>query len=512
MAVEAKRHLVSEVDAHRRSPAQPWRHWIVVLLAALVLARLVSLALYPLGDTTEARYGEVARLMLASGDWITPQNDPGVPFWAKPPLSFWAQAATMALFGVNEFGARVSSLGFALAVLALLWPLARAGDGTDGRDPAPLAALLLLTMPLYFLMAGTVMTDMALALCTTAAMTGFWRALCGERRWGYVFFAGLGAGLLAKGPVALALVGVALGLWWLVMPARAARVRQIWHALPWPGGIVLMLAIAVPWYAAAEWRTPGFLHYFLVGEHFQRFVEPDWQGDRYGNAHHEPKGMVWLFMMYAALTWLPLLALLAWQHVRANRGGAGRAPDSAAVAPGDLDRYLLCWTVAAPLFFTAASNTIWSYVLPSLPALALLLARAVVRGSARLQSITVTVATVYVIAFSILVLWWLPRPDVGGERSTRAMLEKIENVREGRPARIRFVHHLPHSTKFYSRNGVSMLSFAATRTEIEQPGELFLIVAPIDLGIVTPQWDGPWVERSMQRVGRFGPWLLLHRR
>ena len=76
--------------------------WVLV---AVALARLASLGLYPLLDTTEARYGEIGRKMLASGNWLTPQWDVGVPFWGKPPLSFWASAASMAVFGVNEFTA-----------------------------------------------------------------------------------------------------------------------------------------------------------------------------------------------------------------------------------------------------------------------------------------------------------------------------------------------------------------------------------------------------------------------
>ncbi|WP_457333927.1 ArnT family glycosyltransferase [Rhizobacter sp. P5_C2] len=79
---------------------------LVLLIAAMVLLRLCGMAWLPLMDTTEARYAEVGRKMLELGDWITPWHDYGVPFWAKPPLSFWLTALSMKCFGVNEWAAR----------------------------------------------------------------------------------------------------------------------------------------------------------------------------------------------------------------------------------------------------------------------------------------------------------------------------------------------------------------------------------------------------------------------
>ncbi|NMS31044.1 ArnT family glycosyltransferase, partial [Vibrio parahaemolyticus] len=77
-----------------------------LLLAFALLLRLISLAAYPLMDTTEARYGEMARLMVETGNWLTPQFDYGVPFWGKPPLFTWMSAYGIELFGLNEFAVR----------------------------------------------------------------------------------------------------------------------------------------------------------------------------------------------------------------------------------------------------------------------------------------------------------------------------------------------------------------------------------------------------------------------
>jgi 4-amino-4-deoxy-L-arabinose transferase-like glycosyltransferase len=79
------------------------------LLVSVLAARLGLSALLPFADTTEPRYAEMARIMAETGDWITPWFDYGVPFWGKPPLSFWTQALSFKLFGVSEFAGRLPS-------------------------------------------------------------------------------------------------------------------------------------------------------------------------------------------------------------------------------------------------------------------------------------------------------------------------------------------------------------------------------------------------------------------
>src|SRR5690606_8346371 len=96
--------------------------------------------------------------------------------------------------------------------------------------------------------------------------------------WRYAFFIGLSIGLLAKGPLVLVLVG---GPWliWVLWPTTRRTAWQAVCALPWARGLLLTLMISLPWYIAAEIKTPGFLDYFIVGEHILRFIEPGWQGD-----------------------------------------------------------------------------------------------------------------------------------------------------------------------------------------------------------------------------------------
>ncbi len=502
---------------------------LALALAAVVIVRVLSLPLYPLGDTTEARYGEVARLMLASGDWITPANDPGVPFWAKPPLSFWLQAATMAIFGVNEFGARISSALLAAIVAALLFLLARRGQPDRPRQEAWLALLILATAPLFFLVAGAVMTDMALLATMTLSMVGFWLAWTEQSRaWGYAFFAGLGLALLAKGPVGVVLVGGSLGLYWLIAPDRSGNLRRLWRCLPWLGGTLLALALAVPWYALAEHKTPGFLEYFIVGEHFKRFTVPGWQGDMYGNAHVEPRGEIWLFFVYAVVPWLPLALWAEIDRWRARRtasgsnavtadtiaaGGASNrsAPTGFAIAARgneapDLDRYLLAWALATPLFFTLAGNTIWSYVLPSVPACALLLARRLRPGTALARIGALVTAAVTITLLAAFFLFWLPRDEVQIARSTKAMVAARNAAAADPSAPLYVLGQLQHSTKFYSGATARHVKDADLPAVLAQAGELFLAM-PAD----RPDLADAARAAHASVVGTFGDTVLLHR-
>ncbi len=338
------------------------RNYILLMLGALALLRLAAMALVPLLDTTEARYAEIARKMVELRDWVTPWHDYAVPFWGKPPLSFWLTAGSLKVFGINEFAARLPHFVVLALIAALVWQLARRRSGNE----ATVALALLASSALFFVSAGAVMTDGPLVLGATMSLYGFWLAMAGpapERpsRSGWWFFAGIAVGLLAKGPLVLVLVGPPLAIWLTL----AGRWSQLWQRLPWIGGSILVLVVVLPWYVLAELRTPGFLQYFLVGEHWHRFVTPGWSGDRYGGAHAHPMGTIWVYALGALLPWSLLLPVAAWRW-RKERSSALTQDER------EWQRYLLCWTLTPLVFFTVAGNIIWTYVLPAMPAAALL--------------------------------------------------------------------------------------------------------------------------------------------
>jgi 4-amino-4-deoxy-L-arabinose transferase-like glycosyltransferase len=163
------------------TPFSRLERWLLAILVAAAAIRVATLGLYPLLDNTEARYAEIARKMLETGDWVTPQIRYGVPFWGKPPLSTWLAAASFLVLGVGEFAARFASLLPSLGVAWLTWTMAaRRG----GRELALKATVVLATTPLFFVSAGAVMTDAALVLGTTLSMAGFWQAMTRPDRSG----------------------------------------------------------------------------------------------------------------------------------------------------------------------------------------------------------------------------------------------------------------------------------------------------------------------------------------
>jgi len=181
-----------------------------------------------------------------------------------------------------------------------------------------------------------------------------------QKYWGYLFFIGLGIGLLAKGPLVGVLTFMPILPWILLRK----NWRSVWRNLPWIRGSLLMLIIGVPWYLIAEHKTPGFLAYFILGEHFGRFLNAGWTGDKYGHAHAEPLGMIWVYWLGAAFPWSFIVIASAVKRARQWREWLG--DESGFIS------YLLLWAFTSMVFFTAAHNIIWPYALPALPAFAVL--------------------------------------------------------------------------------------------------------------------------------------------
>ena len=218
---------------------------LLLMLAVVLVSRLILMLIFPLTDTTEARYAEIARIMMETGDWITPYFDYNIPFWGKPPLSFWLQALSFNLFGVNEFAPRFPSWISILLTMGLIYHfLACVADKRTGLW----AILIFSSFALVYMLSGVVITDPFLVLGTTLSMISFVMVLKHQPSyWGYLFFVGISIGLLSKGPIALVLLGGTIGLWLLLSPKR-------WRSLklfPWFSGLLLTAVLTLPWYIAA---------------------------------------------------------------------------------------------------------------------------------------------------------------------------------------------------------------------------------------------------------------------
>ncbi len=185
---------------------------LLILLVSCLAFRFISLSLYPLMDTTEARYGEMARIMFETGNWITPMFDYNVPFWGKPPIFTWLSSLGFSLFGVNEFAARVPHLIVGVGVVWLVYKLAK--DHFQSSAMGLFSASILASTVSFIILSGAVMTDTALTFSIALSMISFWQAWNNKGKlWGYLFFIGLALGMMSKGPLAIVLIGISLTVW-----------------------------------------------------------------------------------------------------------------------------------------------------------------------------------------------------------------------------------------------------------------------------------------------------------
>jgi 4-amino-4-deoxy-L-arabinose transferase-like glycosyltransferase len=155
-------------------------------------------------------------------------------------------------------------------------------------------------------------------------------------------------GLLAKGPLIMVLTFPPLFIWCCL---DTRRFRELFSKFSVIIGILITALIGLPWYYFAEQQSPGFLDYFIIGEHFKRFIEPGWQGDLYGSGHSQPKGMIWLFMLGFGLPWVQIVFYKLWKNRKS-------------IWKNDWISFLVLWLFWTPIFFTLSKNILHTYMLP----------------------------------------------------------------------------------------------------------------------------------------------------
>ena len=329
------------------------------LLAVLLLLAAVAV-LEPKGsglaEPDETRYAEIPREMLASGDFVVPRLN-GLPYFEKPPLLYWANAAAMRLLGPTPWAARLPTRIAGLGTLILV---VLAAGGFRKREGLA-AGILLLAAPLGFLMARTNLTDGLLTFFFTATLLGARAAIARRaegRPWlGLAAWTGAAAagGFLTKGLIALALPGLILLVW----GAATGRLRGLLALVASPAPLVFF-ALGAPWFVALERRHPGFLQFFFVHEHFQRFATDA----------ARRTGPLLYFVPVIVGGFLPGLAFLFASFRRSWR----RA---------DEGFFFLIWFAAVFAFFSLSQSKLPTYIFPALPAAAILAGRVAAAASGR---------------------------------------------------------------------------------------------------------------------------------
>jgi 4-amino-4-deoxy-L-arabinose transferase-like glycosyltransferase len=348
----------------------PRRLLLILMALWLLLYGSYTLARPPLLDDADSVHAEVAREMVARHDWVTLYAN-GIRYLEKAPLLYWSMAASFQCFGAHTWSARLPLALYTLLLLLLMYALGERcfGDAMAGFY----AALVLATSFGLFIFTRILIPDAMVCLWLTLAMLCFWRSLAGPTRANTAGFAAACAlGVLTKG-----LIGIVFPL--LIVAVYLAMTRNLAHLRRWHPllGALIFFAIAAPWHVAAGMANPteghpgalptagnvhGWYWFYFVNEHLLRYLNRRIPRD-YDTV---PLALFWGLLLLWMLPWSAFLGqalcrvpLRRWWR-RAPLNGAEPAR-------------LLCFVWAAvPIVFFSFSTRQEYYVLPAMPALALL--------------------------------------------------------------------------------------------------------------------------------------------
>ena len=335
---------------------------LLLLLSLASLLLLIGLGDMGLTDRDEGSNAEAAREMLETGDWISPTLN-YEPRYAKPAFVYWVISSIYALFGINEFTARLPSALFGMALLILQYGFV---NRMLGSTVALFSSLMLLLNAEFVGIHRMVLTDPELVFFTTLATYSFWLGFAGEEkdpRWMWGFYIGMGLAMLAKGPVGILIPLLA------VIPYLTLTRR--WRAFFAEGkpltGWLLFLLIAAPWYVAM---------FSIHGSEYAAAAQANTTG-RFANPM-EGHGGIWLFFIFIPVVlvgffpWSGLLPVAVYQQLKPwkeYRSGArsGKGEDG-------LLLFCSLWIMAILLFFTISATKLPHYILPLFPAASLMAA------------------------------------------------------------------------------------------------------------------------------------------
>jgi 4-amino-4-deoxy-L-arabinose transferase-like glycosyltransferase len=316
-----------------------------------------GLSQFGLIGADEPRYAQVAREMLERRDWITPVLG-GHPWLEKPPLYYWQAMVVYSIFGVTDWAARVpSAIDATFLVLAIYFFLRRFRPGFE-LDGALIAASCAGIMGY----AHAASMDMALAATFTAGMLAWWTwRETSQRSYLAAFYCLVALGTLAKGPVAPFLAGVVIACYLAAIHDWRSISKTLW--LP---GVALFLLIALPWYFAVQSRNPTFFREFIIEHNLGRFSK---------NLYHHTEPF-WYYLPVTALALLPWTVFGIASFVQSIR--RWRAPQKSqdtlqSSSESCLGIFACCWLGVPLLFFSISHSKLPGYILPAIPAGALLL-------------------------------------------------------------------------------------------------------------------------------------------
>lgn len=331
---------------------------VYLLLFAIIIAfYFYGLGKLPLLGPDEPRYAQVAREMFVTGDLITPTL--GHHTWfEKPALLYWMIAGSFKVFGVNEWAARFGPALCGLLTIAAVWCVGRQIDREEPRGFAFWSLVVTGSCLGLIVFSRAASFDVVITMTTTWSLAFFLMhelpTTQNKRLLLAGFYAFVGLSLLAKGLVGIVIPFGVVGLYYVLRrawPSRSVLVSVIW-------GIPLALAVSAIWYGPVIARHGWtFIDEFFIQHHFARYVS---------NKYHHPQPIYFypVIILMLALPWtLHLVVALAKVRSWNWRGG-----DSLNV----VRVYSLAWLLLPVVFFSFSGSKLPGYILPAIPAIAML--------------------------------------------------------------------------------------------------------------------------------------------
>jgi 4-amino-4-deoxy-L-arabinose transferase-like glycosyltransferase len=371
------------------------------LVLCVVTGFLLLYGLVPLvgGDqlglvgADEPRYAQIAREMLAEHNQICNQLDTsmvprslspkaiensfhctfggtitpvlyGKPWLEKPALYYWRAMSFFKEFGVSDWSARLPSSSGAFALFFLIFLHMRRFRPGGHLN----AALITASSVAVFSFARGASTDMQLAAPFCIGMLGWYAWYeTGKKFWLFDLYFFGAAATLAKGPVAPFLA--------LVIILLFAGLRREWSLLRrtiWFPGILLYLAMVLPWYIAVQRRNPDFYRLFFLEHNLERFTTNRYQ-------HHQPFWFYFAVLLLGLMPWTIIairalvdsidVSIAEWKvrHNPLRYLGHSRAGDA-------FPEFLVLWALFPIVFFSFSGSKLPGYILPSIPPLTILAA------------------------------------------------------------------------------------------------------------------------------------------
>ena len=353
--------MTSNVD----SPRQQW--W---LLALTLFTFFFLLGSRSLNEPDEGRYAEIAREMIELDDWLVPHLW-YVPHLAKPPLTYWAVAVSMSVFGQNEWAVR---LPLALAGISGVWVSYLFGLALGGQRVGIWSALIVQGSLLYFVMARMLTTDIFLTQFIAWTVYFFWRSwrcLDAEARdkesdqlratkrffaWHLAGWTTAALGFLTKGPVALAVPMAAVTA--LAIYRRNVGARQKMPLSGMATGLILFGVWVAPWFWLVFDRVPLASRFMIFGQVM---------GHALGTAIKNRPGHPLYYFVILGIGFLPWTLLLGWLW----RGAHWRGLNTAQKEGWTM---LSVWVLFTFILFSLTRAKLPAYILPLFPALAVMVA------------------------------------------------------------------------------------------------------------------------------------------